>query len=184
MGKKIQAAKASLVAAFLAAGGGAVAKSLATPPAAPAAAAASASDVSLGDQLVRFLKLDGFPAYLKAPDFAQLESFYKPQLVATAGDLYLKYDSAVEGVLSMYQKANAGPLTGILIGLEKYWKQDDLKPLLDYLKEQPAAMDAYVKFQTFFSALSSVSPEGGGAFEFFVKMTGIQGDPLAAGELE
>ena len=134
MGKKIQAAKASLVAAFLAAGGGAVAKSLATPSAAPAAAAASASDVSLGDQLVRFLKLDGFPAYLKAPDFAQLENFYKPQLVATAGDLYLKYDSAVEGVLSLYQKANAGPLTGILIGLEKYWKQDDLKPLLDYLK--------------------------------------------------
>lgn len=183
MGKKIQAAKASLVAAFLAAGGGAVAKSLATPPAAPAAAAASASDVSLGDQLVRFLKLDGFPAYLKASDFAQLENFYKPQLVATAGDLYFKYDSAVEGVLSLYQKANAGPLTGILIGLEKYWKQDDLKPLLDYLKE-PGAMDSYVKFQTFFSALSSVSPQSGGAFEFFVKMTGIQGDPLAAGELE
>jgi hypothetical protein len=180
MGKKIQAAKASLVAAFLAAGGGAVAKSLATPASAPAATAVS--DVSLGDQLVRFLKLDGFPAYFKSPDFAQLENFYKPQLPVAASDLYIKYGSAVDGVLSLYQKADAGPLTGILGGLETYWKEDNLQPLLNYLKEQPGAMDAYVKFQTFFSALSEVSPEGG-AFDFFVKMTGILGDPLS-GEIQ
>jgi hypothetical protein len=179
MGRKIQATKASLVAAFLAASGGAIAKTLVNPT--PAPAAVSATGVAWGDQLVRFIKLDGFPAFYKSPDSAALENFYKPQLIESASSLYLKYGDAVNDVLALYQKADGGPLTGILSGLETYWKVHNIQPLLDYLKA-PGAMDAYFKFQTFFSALQSVSPEGG-AFDFFVKVTGIQGDPLNSGEL-
>jgi len=177
MGRKIQAAKASLVAAFLAASGGVAAKAVASPPSDPAAASAATS-VSWGDPLIRFIKLDGFPAFWKSQDFAQLNNFYKPQLTASVADLYFKYDDQVSDVLALYQKVNQGPLGGILIGLEQFYKEDNIKPLLDTLKEQ-GAMDAYIKFESFYSAMRQVSPEGGGAFEYFQKLTGILGDPLA-----
>jgi len=176
MGRKIQAAKASLVAAFLAASGAVAEKAIATPATDPAAATAT-NGISWGDPLVRFIKLDGFPSFWKAQDFAQLDGFYKPQLTASVADLYFKYTDQVTDVLSLYQKVDQGPLGGILIGLEQFYKQDDIKPLLDTLKEQDA-MDAYVKFQTFYSAMRQVSPEGGGALEYFQKLTGILGDPL------
>src|SRR4051812_7193402 len=178
MGKKIQAAKASLVAAFLAASGGVAAKATASPASGPAAAAGATTGISWGDPLIRFLKLDGFPAFWKAQDFAQLDNFYKPQLTASVADLYFKYDDQVKDVLALYQKADQGPLGGILIGLEQFYKEDNIRPLLDTLKEQ-TAIDAYVKFQSFYSAMRQVSPEGGGALEFFQKTTGILGDPLA-----
>ena len=179
MGRKIQAAKASLVAAFLAASGAAAQKAVATPPSDPAAA--SASSVSWGDPLLRFIKLDGFPSFWKAQDFAALTNFYKPQLSASVADLYFKYDDQVNDVLALYQKADQGPLGGILIGLEQFWKEDNLKPLLATLKE-PGAMDAYIKFTSFYKAMGQVSPEGGGALEFFQKNTGILGDPLQNNE--
>jgi hypothetical protein len=176
MGRKIQAAKASLVAAFLAASGAAAQKAVATTPTDPAAAA-SASSVSWGDPLLRFIKLDGFPSFWKAQDFAALANFYKPQLTASVADLYFKYDDQVNDVLTLYQKADQGPLGGILIGLEQFYKEGNREPLLDTLKE-PGAMDAYIKFTSFYKAMGQVSPEGGGALEFFQKTTGILGDPL------
>ena len=176
MGRKIQAAKASLVAAFLAASGAAAQKAVANPPSDPAAA--SASSVSWGDPLLRFIKLDGFPSFWKAQDFAALANFYKPQLTASVADLYFKYDDQVNDVLALYQKADQGSLGGIITGLEQFYKEDNIKPLLDTLKEQ-GALDAYVKFESFYSAMRQVSPEGGGALEYFQKLTGILGDPLA-----
>lgn len=177
MGRKIQAAKASLVAAFLAASGGVAAKAIAAPASDPATASA-ATGVSWGDPLIRFLKLDGFPAFWKAQDFAQLDNFYKPQLPASVADLYLKFGDQVNDVLALYQKADQGPLGGIVTGLEQFYKEDNIKPLLDTLKEQ-GSMDAYLKFESFYSAMQRVSPEGGGALEYFQKLTGILGDPLA-----
>jgi len=177
MGRKIQAAKASLVAAFLAASGGVAAKAVAAPASDPAAASATTS-VSWGDPLMRFVKLDGFPAFWKAQDFAQLDNFYKPQLPASLADLYFKYDDQVNDVLALFQKADQGSLGGIITGLEQFYKEDNIKPLLDTLKEQ-GALDAYVKFESFYSAMRQVSPEGGGALEYFQKLTGILGDPLA-----
>ena len=87
-------------------------------------------------------------------------------------DLYFKYDDQVNDVLALYQKADQGPLGGIVTGLEQFWKEDNIKPLLDTLKE-PGAMDAYIKFESFYKAMGQVSPEGGGALEFFQKTTGI-----------
>lgn len=177
MGRKIRAAKASLVAAFLAAGGAATAHAVPASSAKPANTIGGKTTIDWGDQLVRFLKLDGFPAYLKVDGFAQLAQYYKAQLLADAAALYIKYPDRVAGVLELYQKADAGPLSGILIGLEQFYKEKNIEPLLDYLKT-PGAMDAYIKFESFFSALQEVSREGG-AFQFFYKETGIAGNPLA-----
>ncbi len=126
-----------------------------------------------GDPLVRFLKLDGFPAYLKSDGFAQ---YYKDRTyLAQLSDLYQKDQSQVEDLLALYHKVNAGPLEGILIGLEQYYKQDqDVGALRDYLKA-PGAMEAYLKFETFLSALQDEAPL---AFDSFLKLTGIAGDPL------
>jgi hypothetical protein len=178
MGTKIRAAKASLVAAFLAAGGAAAANAVPASSAKPALTISGKTTVNWGDQLIRFLKLDGFPSYLKIDGFAQLAQYYKPQLLADATALYIKYPDQVAGVLELYQKADAGPLSGILIGLEQFYKEKNIEPLLDYLKA-PGAMDAYIKFEGFFSALQEVSREGQGAFQFFYKETGIAGNPLA-----
>jgi hypothetical protein len=176
MGRKIRAAKASLVAAFLAAGGAATAKSVASPGAEPALTIGGT--VAWGDPVIRFLKLDGFPAYLKIDGFAQLAQYYKPQLIADASTLYLKFEDQVGDLLALYDKADAGPLAGILIGLERYYKDGDKETLLDFLKT-PANMDAYVKFEGFFDALRAVGreDENGGAFELFVKETGIPALP-------
>lgn len=44
----------------------------------------------------------------------------------------------------------------------------------------PGAMDAYLKFEGFFSALQQTgNRDGGSAFQFFYKETGIAGNPLA-----
>lgn len=180
MGRKIQAAKASLVAAFLAASGAVAERALATPAGDPAAASAT-TDVSWGDPLLRFVKLDGFSAFWKAQDFAALENFYKPQLTDSAAQLYIKFNDQVTDVLDLYKKVDQGPLGGIVTGLEQFYKFDKLQPLLDTLKE-PGAADAYIKFQSFYKAMGQVSPEGGGALEFFQKATGILGDPLAHGD--
>ncbi len=170
MGKKIRAAKASLVAAFVAAGGATAAKAEPTSSAASGETIEAVSAVSWGDQLIRFLKLDGFPAYMKIDEFAQLGQFYKEQLVSDAATLYDKWPDQVSDLLSLYIKGDAGPLAGILIGLEQYNKDQNIEPLLDYLKT-PGAMDAYVKFESFFSALQHDAREG--AFQFFWKETGI-----------
>jgi len=175
MGRKIRAAKASLVAAFLAAGGAATAKSVDASSARPANTIGGAASINWGDPLIRFLKLDGFPAYLKIDGFAQFAQFYKERLLSDAATLYDKYPDQVGGLLSLYQKADAGPLTGILIGLESFYKEQNLQPLLDYMKT-PGGLDNYVKFESFFSALRAGAPEG--AFQFFYKETGIAGNPL------
>ena len=179
MGRKIRAAKASLVAAFLAAGGAGTAKALSTHAAKPANTIGGKSAVNRGDPLIRFIKLDGFPAYIKFDGFAQLAQYYKESLLTDAAALYQKYPDQVAGVLELYQKADAGPLTGILIGLEQFYKEKNIEPLLDYLKT-PGAMDAYIKFESFFSAMQAVNQEGQGAFQFFWKETGIAGNPLAS----
>ena len=138
---------------------------------------AAASSVSWGDPLLRFIKLDGFPSFWKAQDFAALANFYKPQLTASVADLYFKYDDQVNDVLALYQKADQGPLgrhpDRARAVLEA---RRNIKPLLDTLKE-PGAMDAYIKFNDFYKAMGQVSPEGGGALEFFQKATGILGVP-------
>jgi hypothetical protein len=176
MGRNIRAAKASLVAAFLAAGGATAAKALPAHEASPAAAAGGtvADGIAWGDPLIRFLKLEGFPAYLKIDGFAQLAQYYKPQLMGDGSTLYLKYEDQVANLLALYHKANAGPLAGILIGLERYYKDGDKETLLDFLKT-PSNMDAYIKFTDFFDALQTVGrdEEDGGAFGFFAKETGI-----------
>jgi hypothetical protein len=170
MGKKIRAAKASLVAAFLAAGGGAAAtasNAQAKNPGPPS--------VSWGDPMIRFLKLDGFPAYIKFDGFAQLANFYKERLVSDVSALYLKYEDQTAALLDIYQKDHT-QLTGILIGLETYYKEQNIEPLLSYLK-QPGAQDAYVKFWTVLNDLQAISGREG-AFGFFMNETGILADPL------
>jgi hypothetical protein len=169
MGRKIRAAKASLVAAFLAAGGTA---------AATTGHAASKGTVNWGDPLIRVLKLDGFPDYLKAVDSAQLALFYKPQLIEDAGQLYDKWSPQVAGLLDLYQKADAGPLDGILVGLEQFYKEHNSAPLLDYIKDK-TGLENYQKWEAFFGALQAVDPNAEGALGFFQKDTGILGDPLA-----
>jgi hypothetical protein len=178
MGKKIRAAKASLVAAFLAAGGAATATGMHSTSAKTTNTIGGGS-INWGDELIRFLKLDGFPAYLKVDGFAQLAQDNKPYLLEDAATLYDKWPNQVAGVLSLYEKANAGELNGILIGLEQFFKYQKEQPLLDYVKTDDG-MANYAKFEKFFSALQSVgrSEEGGSAFDFFVKETGITGDPL------
>ncbi len=173
MGRKIRAAKASLVAAFLAAGG--VTATTANAKTAGQGSPPSSVQINWGDQFVRFLKLDGFPAYLKIDGFAQ---FYKERstLLADATAFYYKHTDVVDAVLALYQKADAGPLAGILIGLEQYYKEDNIQPLLDYLRSSDAAYGNYFKFQTFLSYLKLDSPS---LFDFFYKETGIAGNPLA-----
>jgi hypothetical protein len=177
MGRKIRAAKASLVAAFLAAGGAAAAKAV---PAATTPGSLTISGSTWGDDPVtRFLKLDGFPAYLKIDGFASLTQYYKDALMGDGSTLYLKYEDQVSGLLDLYQKADGGPLGGLLAALEQYYKHQDSGPLLDYLKTE-AGMDAYLKFEDFFGALETVAraDEGGStALEYFQKLTGIAGLP-------
>lgn len=173
MGRKIRAAKASLAAAFLAASGAAAAKAVPGHAARPALTIGGKT-VSWGDPLVRFLKLDGFPAYLKVDGFAQLALYYKDALVTGAATLYVKDADPVAGLLDMYQKANAGPLSGILIGLEQYYKEKNSDALFEYIKSEDG-MANYLKFESFFSALQNDAPD---AFQFFYKETGIAGNPL------
>jgi hypothetical protein len=172
MGRKIRAAKASLVAAFVAASGAAAAKAIPGHSAKPAATAAEF--IKWGDPLIRFLKLDGFPSYLKIDGFAQLAQFYKEALLTDAAALYLKDATPVADVLDMYQKANAGPLSGILIGLEQFYKEKNSDALFEYIKSEEG-MANYLKFERFFSALQRDAPD---AFQFFYKETGIAGNPL------
>jgi hypothetical protein len=179
MGRKIRAAQASLVATFLAAGGAATAKAMHSSSARPANTIGGSTSVNWGDQMVRFLKLDGFPAYLKYDGFAQLAMYYKAQLISDTETLYLKYGDKIGGVLELYQKADAGPLTGVLIGLEQYWKYDNSQALFDWLKT-PGALDVYLKYEDFYSALQAVAKgdgENGSALDFYQKETGIMGVP-------
>jgi hypothetical protein len=166
MGRKIQAAKASLVAAFLAAGGATAAK----------AASPGPSQINWGDQLVRFIKFDGFPAYMKVDGFEALTQFYKEQILSDASTLYVKYDQKIHDVLAYYNKANGGLLSGILIGLEQFYKEKNIQPLLDYLKETPGAVDAYVKYDGFIEALQAVARSDDGkpsALDYYIKLSGI-----------
>ncbi len=172
MGRKSRAAKASVVAAFVAAGG-TVGTALPA-EAAPAAPAVSSSQVQWGDALVRFLKLDGFPAYLKDDGFAQYYKNLEASLPELSG-LYLEDGQAVDDLLALYYKANNGPLAGVLIGLEQYYKYQDMAPLTDYLKSSTDAFDAYYKFQTLLTALRRDASD---VFAFFYKETGIAGNPL------
>jgi hypothetical protein len=179
MGKKIRAAQASLVATFLAAGGAATAKAMHGSSARPANTIGGSSAINWGDQLIRYLKLDGFPAYLKFDGFAQLAMFYKEQLLSDAATMYLKYGDDVSNVLTLYQKADAGPLAGILIGLEQYNKAQNAQPLLDYLKIK-GNLDNYVKFQKVYMDLAQVARgdgEKGSALDFYIKLTGISSVP-------
>lgn len=171
MDRKSRAARTSLVAAFIAAGGAVATPGPAAAASPPDPAVAGGSQLQWGDQLVRFLKLDGFPAYLKVDSFAQYYKWrdFMPEL----SSFYLKYQPQVDDFLTLYQKADAGPLTGILIGLEQYYKNDTSAPLLDYLKT-PGAMDAYLKLEVFLDALGKAAPD---AFQFFYKETGIAGAP-------
>jgi len=170
MGKKIRAAKASLVAAFLAAGGTAAATASKAKAVNP-----GPTQVSWGDPLIRFWKLDAFPSYFKVDNFAQLANFYKAQLISDASAMYFKYSEQTSALLDIYQKDHA-QLEGILIGLEQYWKLNNIEPLLSYLKD-PAAMNAYIKFWDVMHDLQAISGDKG-AFGFFIKQTGILADPL------
>jgi hypothetical protein len=179
MGKKIRAAQASLVATFLAAGGAATAKAMHAGSARPANTIGGSSAINWGDQLIRYLKLDGFPAFLKVDGFAQLAQFYKEQLLSDAATMYLKFGDDVSNVLTLYQKADAGPLAGILIGLEQYNKAQNAQPLLDYLKIK-GNLDNYVKFQKVYLDLAQVArgdEEKGSALDFYIKLTGISSVP-------
>jgi hypothetical protein len=171
MGRKIRAAKASLVAAFVAAGGATAATANARPAAPPSQAVAT---INWGDQLVRFLKLDGLPSYLKIDGFAQ---YYKeistPDALQELTAFYDKWRPQVDDVLAVYQKDRAD-LEGILIGLEQYYKEKNIEPLLSFLKEKDAQA-AYIKFETFLGFLKIDAPN---AFDFFQKETSIAGDPL------
>jgi hypothetical protein len=176
MGKKIRAAQASLVATFLAAAGAGAAKAAPQSPASPGGGPAA---INWGDQLIRFLKIDGFPAYFKYAGFAQLAQFYKVRLLSDTAAMYFKYGDDVNNFLKLYQKAEAGPLTGLLFGLEQYNKADDEQPLLDYLKEK-GNLDNYAKFRKVYLDLAEVArgDEGAGsALEFFQKVTGIVSVP-------
>ena len=168
MGRKIRAAKASIVAAFLAAGGSAAAK----------AANPGSVQVNWGDQLVRFIKLDGLPDYIKATDSAALTNFYKDAIVGDASEMYVKYGQKVYDVLSYYNKANAGLLPGIISGLEQFYKEKNLEPLLEYIKDTPGAMDAYIKFDGFVQALQGEARDDAAkgqssALDYYIKLTGI-----------
>jgi hypothetical protein len=173
MGRKAQAAKASLVAAFVAAGGAAATAKAHTGAQAgkvPARSAASnPGGINWGDALVRFLKLDGFPSYLKVENFAQ---YYKLLSLDELSAFYNKDREAIDGVLALYQKggtAEGSLLQGILIGLEQYYKENNSEPLLNFLKEKQA-LAAYDKWSGFFRALKA---DAENAFAFFYKETGI-----------
>jgi len=185
MGKKIRAAKASLVAAFLAAGGTAAAKATPANAAAHTPNATGASSPLIhydkttplmwGDALIRFLKLDGFPSYLKVDGFAALTNYYKVALMSDAAALYEAWPSKVSSLLDLYHKADAGPLSGILIGLDQYLKFENKAPLADYLKTEDG-LNAYLKFQDFFGALQAVARQdekGPSALGYFIKLSGI-----------
>jgi hypothetical protein len=178
MGRKIRAAKASLVAAFLATGGAAAtAKAGSTSHSVKSAGASSASasrdTLQWGHSLVRFLKLDGFPAYLKVDGFAD---YYKLLSLDELTSFYSKDTVQVDAVLALYQKAgtaNGSLLESMLNGLEQYWKYDKAAPLEAFFK-QDGALDAYNKFTDFYFALEQDAVD---AFAFFQKETGITGIP-------
>ena len=122
---------------------------------------------------MRFLKLDGFPAYLKVTDFAQ---YYKLLSLDELSSFYVKDADQVDGVLALYQKGgtrSGSLLEGILIGLEQYLKYENTEPLLSLLKSEDAQA-AYLKFEEFFTALQRDAKD---AFSFFQKETGITGLP-------
>ncbi len=181
MGTKIRAAKTSLVAAFLAAGGTAAAKAApsASAPHSPSRAGVANPlhhyvKITWGDALIRFLKLDGFPAYLKIDNFAQLTNYYKDALLSDAATLHDAWPSKISPLLDLYQKANGGLLSGILIGLEQYFKLEDKEALFTYLYGTPGALEAYSKLEDFWNALQTVgSDEKKSAFDYFQKLTGI-----------
>jgi hypothetical protein len=178
MGRKIRAAQASLVATFLAAGGAATAKAMHSSSARPANTIGGVS-VNWGDQMIRFLKLDRFPAYLKYDGSAQLAMYDKVRLISDTETLYLKYGDKVGGVLDLYSKGNNDALAGALTALEQYWKQDDQKSFYDWIKT-PGALDVYLKYEDFYSALQAVAKgdgENGSALDFYQKETGIMGVP-------
>ena len=133
MGRKIRAAQASLVATFLAAGGAATAKAMHSSSARPANTIGGSVSVNWGDQMIRFLKLDGFSPYLKYDGSAQLAMYYKAQLISDTETLYLKYGDKVGGVLDLYSKGNNDALAGALNALEQYWKADDSKAFFDWI---------------------------------------------------
>lgn len=112
MGRKIRAAKASLVAAFLATSGAATAKAMHSSAARPANTIGGAAAVNWGDPVIRFLKLDGFADYLKLDGSAQLAMFYKEQLLSDTASLYDKWMPQVNDLLALYHKASGGPLEG------------------------------------------------------------------------
>lgn len=177
MGRKIRAAQASLVATFLAASGAATAKAFHAKSTGKAVTISGAS-INWGDELIRYLKLDGFPAYLKVEGFAQLAQYYKAQLLSDAQALYLKYADDVSNALALYHKADGGPLAGILIALEQYNK-DNPQPLADYLKIK-GNLDNYIKFQKVYNDLVQVARadgEKGSALDFYIKLTGISSVP-------
>jgi hypothetical protein len=179
MGRKARAAKASLVAAFLAAGGAAATAkagpaSHASKAGASAARSNSGGTLQWGSALVRFLKLDGFPAYLKIENFTQ---YYKELSLSQLSDFYSKDTSAIIGVLDLYQKggtANGSLLEGILIGLEQYNKFDN-RDALDNFFKRDGALDAYLKYRDFFLAMRE---DARNAFDFYYKITGIAEVPF------
>ena len=105
--------------------------------------------------------------------------YYKPQLISDTETLYLKYADKVGGVLDLYSKGNNDALTGALTALEQYWKADDSKAFFDWIKT-PGALDVYLKYEDFYSALQAVARgdgENGSALDFYQKETGIMGVP-------
>jgi hypothetical protein len=178
MGRKVRAAKASLVAAFLAAGGAAAtAKAGSSSHAAKTGPSATRSSpgasLNWGSTLVRFLKLDGYPAYLKIDSFTQ---YYKDYLkLDELSTFYQKYEDSIDPLLALYVKggtAHGSLLEGILIGLEQYWKYDGNTEAFDNFFKLDGAQDAYLKFENFYNALHENAKD---AFSFFVKETGISG---------
>jgi hypothetical protein len=171
MGRKSRAAKASLVAAFVAAGGAAAtAKANESPQSARAKAPsrAKSSPLNWGSALSRFIKLDGFPSYLKIDGFAQYNKLLSLDELSA---FYYKDQSQVDGLLALYQKGGKtdGLLEGILIGLEQYYKYDDRTALFNFIKGEDA-LNAYIKFSSFFRAMQA---DAKNAFSFFYKETGI-----------
>jgi len=179
MGRKARAARASLVAAFLATGGAAATAkagqaSHAARAGARAARANTGAGLEWGSPLARFIKLDGFPAYLKIENFAQ---YYKFLSLSELSDFYAKDTSAIIGVLDLYKKggtANGSLLEGVLAGLEQYWKYDKADELLNFIKRDDA-MDAYLKYRDFFVAMEQDAKD---TFTFYSKTTGIEGIPF------
>ncbi len=174
MGRKVRAAKASLVAAFMAAGGAAAAKTVAAAP--PSGAQTSSGTVNWGDPLVRFLKLDGFPDSMKIDNVSPLNQYYKEALISDASEMYLKYEEPTSGLLALYVKDHPS-LTGVLIGLEQWNKDQNTEALVAYLKVE-GLMDAYFKFEDFFGGLQAVGrDEKTSALDYFFKLTGIRSLP-------